>query len=163
MISDELGCQLQDRVRRGQPLTADEQAQLEAWYTEKGRAEMTQLGLTVAEAQAAYVVSAGQPPSRQPLVTEAANTTLPLPDTVQMSLELPRSIFAALRQDPPNFIRQMRLAAAAKWYEMGLLSQAKAAEVAGVSRSEFLASLAHFNVSPFQYDADEIVKEVTGA
>lgn len=59
--------------------------------------------------------------------------------------------------------RTTRLAAAAKWYEIGLLSQAKAAEVAGVSRSEFLTSLAQFNVSPFQYDADEIVKEVAGA
>jgi predicted HTH domain antitoxin len=43
---------------------------------------------------------------------------------------------------------------------MGRLSQAKAAEVAGLSRSEFLTALAHFGVSPFQYDADEIVAEV---
>ena len=81
-------------------------------------------------------------------------------DTVQISLELPRSIFSALRQDPINFVAEMRLTAAVKWYEMGRLSQAKAAEVAGVSRSEFLTTLARFGVSPFQYDADEIVAEV---
>ena len=163
MISDELGCQLQDLVRRGQQLTAEEQAQLEAWYAERDRAEMTPPGLTVVEAQAAYVVRAGQPQSLPPRGREATNTILPPTDTVQVSLELPRGLFAALRQDPPNFIRQMRLAAAAKWYEIGLLSQAKAAEVAGVSRGEFLTSLAQFSVSPFQYDSDEIVQEVIGA
>ena len=83
-------------------------------------------------------------------------------DTVQVSLELPRSIFSALRQDPLNFVAEMRLTAAVKWYEMGRLSQSKAAEVAGISRSEFLTALARFGISPFQYDADEIVAEVAG-
>lgn len=84
-------------------------------------------------------------------------------DTVQIVVELPRDVFGALRQDPPNFVREMRLAAAAKWYEIGRLSQARAAEIAGVSRADFLTSLAHFNVSPFQYEADEIVQEVARA
>jgi predicted HTH domain antitoxin len=83
-------------------------------------------------------------------------------DTVQLSLELPRSVFSALRQDPLNFVPEVRLTAAVKWYEMGRLSQAKAAEVAGLPRSKFLTALARFGVSPFQYDADEIVAEVVG-
>ena len=51
-------------------------------------------------------------------------------ETVNVSLDLPRGVFSALRQDPTQFVAEMRLAAAAKWYEMGRLSQAKAAEVA---------------------------------
>lgn len=80
-------------------------------------------------------------------------------DTVQVAIELPRDVLAALRLDPTSFVRQMRLTAAAKWYEMGLISQAKAARVAGVSRAEFLLSLAQFSISPFQYAADEVIQE----
>jgi predicted HTH domain antitoxin len=83
-------------------------------------------------------------------------------ETVSISLELPRGVLSALRQDPVSFVAEMRLAAAVKWYELHRISQAKAAEVAGISRAEFLAALASFDVSPFQYDADEIVAEVDG-
>lgn len=84
-------------------------------------------------------------------------------ETIQVALELPCGVFSALRQDPVHFVAEMRLAAAVKWYEMRRLLQAKAAEVAGLSRAEFLLSLAQFGISPFQYDADEIVAEVADA
>jgi predicted HTH domain antitoxin len=51
------------------------------------------------------------------------------------------------------------LAAAVKWYEMGVLSQGKAAELAGLSRQEFLSSLSRFGVSPFQVTPDELRQE----
>jgi len=81
-------------------------------------------------------------------------------DTVMLSFEINRDSLSALRKDPEHFLPEMRLAAAVKWYELGMLSQSKAAEVAGISRSEFLASLSRFQVSPFQYSADEIADEV---
>jgi predicted HTH domain antitoxin len=81
-------------------------------------------------------------------------------DTVMLSFEINRDSLSALRKDPEHFLPEMRLAAAVKWYELGMLSQSKAAEVAGISRSEFLVSLSRFQVSPFQYGADEIADEV---
>jgi len=82
-------------------------------------------------------------------------------DMIQVSIELPREIFSALRQAPEGFVREMRVAAAVKWYENGIVSQSKAAEIAGLSRAEFINALNQFKVSPFQYSADEIVAEVT--
>ncbi|HUO10367.1 MAG TPA: UPF0175 family protein [Phycisphaerae bacterium] len=78
---------------------------------------------------------------------------------VQMTIEMTEGSLAALRKDATGFASEMRLAAAAKWYEMGIISQGRAAEIAGISRSEFVNSLTRFGVSPFQSSADEIVEE----
>lgn len=75
-------------------------------------------------------------------------------------LALPRDVFSAFRQEPEQFLREMRLAAAVKWYETQQISQSKAAEIAGISRAEFLAALNRFGVTPFQVTADELVQDV---
>ena len=80
-------------------------------------------------------------------------------DTVRVTIELPRDAFSALRQDPENFVREMRVAAAVQWYESRRISLAKAAEIAGLSRAEFLRALGQAGVSPFQYSAEEIIQE----
>jgi predicted HTH domain antitoxin len=83
--------------------------------------------------------------------------------TVALKLEMPEGAFSALRKDPNEFVKEMRLTAAVKWYEMGIVSQEKAAEIAGLSRADFIFSLARFNVSPFQYTAEEIEEELHNA
>ena len=50
-------------------------------------------------------------------------------------MQLPESVFAALRKDPDEFVQEMRIVAAVKWYELGEVSQGKAAEIAGLTRS----------------------------
>lgn len=75
-----------------------------------------------------------------------------------LAVELPESVFSALRRSPQEFVDEMRIAAAVKWYEVGQLSQGKAAEVAGLSRAEFIEALSRFQVSPFQYTAEELAE-----
>ena len=48
------------------------------------------------------------------------------------------------------------------WYETERISQAKAAEIAGLSRAEFLVALGQFEVTPFQVSADELIQEIQG-
>ena len=73
-----------------------------------------------------------------------------------VKIELPDELPAALQRDAAQLGAEMRLTAAVKWYEMGVLSQGKAAEVAGLSRAAFISELARFDVSPFQETADEV-------
>jgi predicted HTH domain antitoxin len=80
---------------------------------------------------------------------------------VQMLIEMPEEALAALRKDPESFAKEMRLAAAIKWYELGILSQGRAARVAALSRTEFIDALGRLWVTPFQYSAEEIIEEAT--
>lgn len=78
---------------------------------------------------------------------------------MRVTVEVPDEAMDALRTDPRSFSEELRLAAAVKWFEMGRLSQGRAAEVAGLSLAAFLQALGHFGVSPFQYGAQEIIAE----
>jgi len=85
-------------------------------------------------------------------------------DMVQVSVEFPRNLLSTLRQEPATFVDEMWLAAAGKWYELRIFSQAKAAEVAGISRAEFLSALTRFGVTPIQYEsADGLSNEVNSS
>ena len=83
--------------------------------------------------------------------------------SVALKMEMPDEAFSALHKSPDEFLREMRLTAAVKWYEMTLISQEKAAEIAGVSRTDFIDELGRFRISPFQYNADEVLAELFDA
>jgi predicted HTH domain antitoxin len=81
----------------------------------------------------------------------------------QLTLSMPESAFATLHQAPSEFAQEMRVAAAVKWYELGRASQGRAAEIAGLTRADFIDALARYRVSPFQYTADELAEEMRDA
>jgi len=79
------------------------------------------------------------------------------------SIDLPGSAFSALRKSPAEFIQEMKYAAAVKWYETEMISQDKAAEIAGLSRYDFLNLLARYRVSVIQYIPDLLEEELRHA
>lgn len=59
-----------------------------------------------------------------------------------LTLELPEKVFSLLRKPPEEIVQTLRVAAAAHWYERGVLPQEKALEIAGLERAEFLDAVA---------------------
>lgn len=78
----------------------------------------------------------------------------------RLELEMPNEAFASLHKDQAEFTRELRIAAAVKWYELELISQGRAAEIAGLTRAEFITALGQYKVSPFQYTAEEILEDL---
>ena len=75
-----------------------------------------------------------------------------------ITLELPEEVFSDCR--PEEFVQEMRIAAAVKWYELGEISQNKAADIAGITRSEFIDALSRYKVDFMQYTAQELAEEM---
>lgn len=97
----------------------------------------------------------------QQMVSERSETGATPGGEVRLSFTVPASVLSALRRDPDGFAHELRVAAAVKWYERRLVSQGRAAEIAGVSRADFLLALDRYEVSPFQCSSDELVEEAT--
>lgn len=75
-------------------------------------------------------------------------------------LELPEEVFSALRRSPEEFVREMRLAAAIHWYARGAISQEKAAQIAGLDRTDFLLALAREQIDAFAVDMEDLKREI---
>jgi predicted HTH domain antitoxin len=77
-----------------------------------------------------------------------------------ITLDLPEDVFVAMRRSPEEFARDMRLAAAMLWYSRAIISQEKAAEIAGLNRAEFLKALARNEMDVFTVDFDDLKREL---
>jgi predicted HTH domain antitoxin len=77
------------------------------------------------------------------------------------SIDLPETALIALGTTQDKLDREIVVAAVVKWFELGILSQGKAAEVLGISRAEFLDVLSRYRVSAWQYSKDELDEELS--
>lgn len=77
-----------------------------------------------------------------------------------VTLELPDEVYEALRRSPSEVQKDLRLAAAIRWYSQGLISQERAAMVAGLDRTDFLMALAREGVDAFAVDIDQLAREI---
>jgi predicted HTH domain antitoxin len=76
-----------------------------------------------------------------------------------VTIELPDETFATLKRSPEEVGREIRLASAIDWYQRGVVSQGRAAEIAGVPRGEFVDALAARRIDVFQVDLAELRRE----
>jgi predicted HTH domain antitoxin len=80
----------------------------------------------------------------------------------RVQVEFDSDVFATLRRSPEEIVQEMRLAAAIIWYAQGRISQSRAAELAEVSRAQFLDALSASGISACQEtleDLDEVRRE----
>jgi predicted HTH domain antitoxin len=78
----------------------------------------------------------------------------------EMVLEYPEGLESAVQATSEELKAQVRLMAALKMYELGKLSSGKAAELAGLSRPEFLEMCGRYRVSVFNYPPEALEDEL---
>ena len=77
-----------------------------------------------------------------------------------IKFKIPEEILNALNQDKIEFTKQSRLYTALQLFKNHKLSFGKAAELAGISRDEFLIELDKNNIDYISYDSEELKSEL---
>jgi predicted HTH domain antitoxin len=77
-----------------------------------------------------------------------------------ITIEIPEQLPPEIAASDEDFARQFRLAAAIYWYDRGLISQGKGAEIAGLTRSEFIDALSAAHVDVLQVTPEELRAEL---
>lgn len=79
-----------------------------------------------------------------------------------VTLDYDKSIFGALRLSPNEFAHELKVASAVQWYFEQAVSQGKAAELAGLSRIEFLEELHRRKIPACQSTLNDLREEIHG-
>jgi predicted HTH domain antitoxin len=74
----------------------------------------------------------------------------------QIVINVPEKVLLAEKTDETTFARELAILAAVKLYELGRLSSGRAAELAGMPRVEFLLTLSHYKVFPFEAELRDL-------
>jgi predicted HTH domain antitoxin len=80
-----------------------------------------------------------------------------------LQMEIPEAIFLSLKETPEQLTQEIRIAAAAKLYELGKISSGLAAQLAGMPRVSFLQILGKYGVSVFNLTSEELQQDMENA
>jgi predicted HTH domain antitoxin len=75
-------------------------------------------------------------------------------------LNYPDDLADSINVTPDELAALVRLMASLKMFELGKISSAKAAELAGLSRADFYEACARYRVSAFNYGDDAVEAEL---
>ena len=76
--------------------------------------------------------------------------------TRQIVINVPESVLQAGNTDADTFACELCFLAAVKLYELGRLSSGRAAELAGMSRVEFVMNLGRYKVFPLEAELQDL-------
>lgn len=79
--------------------------------------------------------------------------------TRKIAIDVPESVLLVEKTDERSFARELRTLAAVKLYELGRLSSERAAELAGMTRVEFLLILNRYRVFPLEAELTDLERE----
>jgi predicted HTH domain antitoxin len=80
--------------------------------------------------------------------------------TKTLEMKYPDDLPKALGKTHEEFEQELKFLVAAKLYEMGGISSGKAAELAGLNRVFFLENLSRYRISVFNYNLEELDREI---
>jgi predicted HTH domain antitoxin len=80
-----------------------------------------------------------------------------------ITVQVPDMLLEDLATSPEELDREIRLAAALHLYSRGLVTQGKAAEIAGLSRWDLIEALGHAEFPACQVTSEELTDEVERA
>lgn len=80
-----------------------------------------------------------------------------------VQIEVPEEILISLKETPETISRELSILAAVKLFELGKLSSGRAAQLAQLSRVEFLNLIGRYQVSPFPLSPEELEQDVFNA
>lgn len=79
----------------------------------------------------------------------------------KMELSIAEDILLALNEKPAEFLKDMKTFAAIKFFEIGKLSLGKAAELADMSKLDFMELLSRNKISVYNYPSEELEEDLS--
>ena len=83
--------------------------------------------------------------------------------TKEGTLEYPEEILISLKEDEKHFLKEVKILAAVKLYELNRLSLGKAAKLADLDKVDFIKVLGEHKVSIFKLTEEELAKDIENA